>query len=266
MRRNRSFSVAIAALALACTDSNGGGGIEVPAPTGGAAGVSAAAGGTGGTDGTAGGAAGTGGAGDAGGGVGGAGDGVGGAGGGSGAAAGAGGAPQDGCDSACAADQQCMEGACVCLDGRPICDGVCVDTGFDPNHCGGCNETCDAGEACTAGQCGCGNATASFSVDVLPILTAKCATVGCHAGIRPQAELSLTEATAYAELVGIPTSQCSDGRLRVVPGAPAESYLLDKILGVDLCAGTRMPKAGPPLQPSELEAISAWICAGAPSD
>lgn len=170
------------------------------------------------------------------------------------------------CDAACGADQQCVGGACTCLDARAVCGGVCVDTDFDPNHCGGCGQACDAGEGCTAGQCGCGSDPATFSADVLPILTAQCSAPGCHSGMRPQADLSLTASTAYASLVGGASVQCSDGRLRVAPGDPAGSYLMDKLLGIDLCSGTRMPKTGQSLSAAELSAISAWICAGALND
>ena len=72
--------------------------------------------------------------------------------------------------------------------------------------------------------------------------------------------MSLTSDRAFDALVGVTTAQCDDGRLRVNPGNAASSYLLDKLRGVDLCKGTRMPKAGQGLLDEELETIGAWIC------
>ena len=88
--------------------------------------------------------------------------------------------------------------------------------------------------------------------------------MGCHGGVRPQAGLGLTVAAAYDDLVDVTASQCNDGRKLVDPGDPAGSYLMDKLLGVDLCAGGQMPKTGQSLSSQELETISNWICAGAP--
>ena len=101
----------------------------------------------------------------------------------------------------------------------------------------------------------------SFSAQVLPILIAECATGGCHSGRMPAESLSLEEGLAYAELVGVAASQCAE-RTRVTPGAPEASYLMDKLLGVDMCAGTRMPKSGS-LSEAEMQTISDWITEGA---
>jgi hypothetical protein len=37
------------------------------------------------------------------------------------------------------------------------CGYYCVDTNWDPAHCGGCFQPCDAGETCTWGHCQCPN-------------------------------------------------------------------------------------------------------------
>ncbi|KYF68777.1 MXAN_6577-like cysteine-rich protein [Sorangium cellulosum] len=34
-----------------------------------------------------------------------------------------------------------------------VCDGACVDTRTDPDHCGKCGEACDPGRACAGGRC-----------------------------------------------------------------------------------------------------------------
>lgn len=75
----------------------------------------------------------------------------------------------------------------------------------------------------------------------------------------------LTEAAAFDELVGMDSEQCS-GKKLVVAGDPSASYLINKLLGQGMCSGTAMPKADMRLPRSDIDEISAWICAGAPRD
>jgi len=49
---------------------------------------------------------------------------------------------------------------CCCPDQETRCNGVCVDTQTDPNHCGGCTG-CQPGEQCFQGGCVSGNGSAS---------------------------------------------------------------------------------------------------------
>jgi hypothetical protein len=67
-------------------------------------------------------------------------------------------------------------------------------------------------------------------------------------------------------LVDVTASQCGGKRKLVVPGSPSSSYLMQKLLDVDVCTGTQMPKAGQSLPAAQLDAISSWICAGAPNN
>jgi hypothetical protein len=53
--------------------------------------------------------------------------------------------------------------------------------------------------------------------------------------------------------------------MRVLPGAPDQSYLVDKLLGIDLCFGSKMPKTGG-VADADIATISNWICEGAPND
>lgn len=76
----------------------------------------------------------------------------------------------------------------------------------------------------------------------------------------------MESAKAYAELVNVASSQCSDKRLLVVPGSPATSYLMQKLLNVNLCSGSQMPKSGQSLPAAQLDKISGWICSGAPNN
>jgi hypothetical protein len=68
-----------------------------------------------------------------------------------------------------------------------------------------------------------------------------------------------SESAAQSALVGMEASQCSDGRLRVDPGAPSASYLVQKLTGVGMCSGSRMPKSGSGLTPAEIDTVRAWI-------
>ncbi len=81
----------------------------------------------------------------------------------------------------------------------------------------------------------------------------------------PAAGLKLTSGQSYGNLVNVATSQCNDGRKRVLPGQPSQSYVIDKLMGVDLCFGTKMPKMGGVTQ-AEIQTIADWICEGAPNN
>jgi hypothetical protein len=41
---------------------------------------------------------------------------------------------------------------------------------------------------------------------------------------------------------------------------------MQKLLNIDTCTGSQMPKAGQSLPKADLEAISSWICSGAPNN
>ncbi|KAK4044984.1 hypothetical protein OUZ56_032390 [Daphnia magna] len=157
----------------------------------------------------------------------------------------------------------CSGGACVaqCPNGTKSCSGACVNTQTDSANCGACGVVCAAGKTCNAGACSCGPSV-SFAGTLQPILTANCATNGCHAGNRPASSLDLGVGKAYASLVGVGSSTCG-GRTRVLPGNVAGSYLINKLTGVDLCAGTQMPKAGASLPAAQLDAFKTWVCNGA---
>jgi hypothetical protein len=169
------------------------------------------------------------------------------------------------CGNTCGQGTTCQAGKCACPGGGEVCGGTCVDTQNDPSNCGSCGNTCAAGQTCSSGACACGSASVSFAAAVQPIFTAKCATNGCHAGAKPQEGLNLTVGKAHAGLVGVTADQCNDGRKRVQPGQPTESYLVDKIMNVDLCFGTRMPKLSS-LPQGDVETIVNWICEGAPDN
>jgi hypothetical protein len=159
-------------------------------------------------------------------------------------------------------DLDCGPGTCE----GGICNcGPGIDTQTDPENCGSCGKGCAPGQTCVMGACTCAMVSVSFSSSVQPIFTENCTKASCHRGASPQEDLDLSAGNSYDDLVDVPSSQCMDGRKRVLPGDPSESYLMDKILGVDLCSGTKMPKVDT-LPPSDIAIISKWICSGAPDN
>jgi hypothetical protein len=98
------------------------------------------------------------------------------------------------------------------------------------------------------------------------MFTNSCALAGCHAGAAPQQGLNLSAGRSYGSLVNVPAKECSDGRLRVKPGAPTTSYLIDKLTNVSLCSGNQMPKTGGALPSAQIATISDWVCEGAPNN
>ncbi len=120
----------------------------------------------------------------------------------------------------------------------------------------------------TSAACEGVTATVSFSADIQPILTAKCATTGCHVGTSPDGGMNLSEASAYTATVNKETKGCGGDRIRIIPSNPDESYLWDKIHGMDLCgtSGKMPPSTKPQLTDDEKAAITAWICGGALED
>jgi hypothetical protein len=125
--------------------------------------------------------------------------------------------------------------AAVGLAEPPTCDGGIPDAA--PGHVA----PCDASTAVT------------YSGDVRPVLLG-CTGELCHSP------------PDYDSLVDRLSTECCEGRLLVAPGGPAESYLLDKLEGRDLCFGSRMPLGDDPLGPDTIQQIADWICAGAPHD
>jgi len=169
-----------------------------------------------------------------------------------------------GCGMPCEPGLVCLDGACSMGCGMLTeCAGGCVDTNTSSLHCGSCDQPCPSGSVCEDAACACPGPAVSFATDIEPLFVADCIGMGCHGSPVPQAQLDLRANNGYDDLVGVAASQCDD-RLRVAPGQPEASYLLDKLLGIDLCMGTRMPKAATPYTAEQIDLITAWICQGAP--
>ena len=107
-----------------------------------------------------------------------------------------------------------------------------------------------------------------FSTDVLPIITDNCAKSSCHGNAAaPSAQLDLRAEQAYGEMVGPSSLFCSDERKLIAPGNPAGSQILNRIKGISLCGGGRMPlPPNAPLSDAATATIERWIEAGAQND
>lgn len=85
--------------------------------------------------------------------------------------------------------------------------------------------------------------------------------VVCHAGASAPQGLRLDSGNSYANLVGIPSSEVSS-LLRVAPGDPDQSYLVQKLQG-SASSGEQMPLGGPPIPTATIEFVRQWIIDGA---
>lgn len=91
------------------------------------------------------------------------------------------------------------------------------------------------------------------------VFTPSC--TGCHAGAAAPLGLRLEEGVAYAMLVNAPSSEVPS-LLRVEPGNPDDSYLVQKLEGT-ASVGGRMPLDGAALPQATIDVIRQWIIDGA---
>lgn len=88
----------------------------------------------------------------------------------------------------------------------------------------------------------------------------------CHTstGRNPSGGLNLNHDVAYDQIVGTAV-RGKPGAVRVIPGDPDNSYLVQKLEGTASIAGKRMPNNGPPyLTDGQILIIRRWIAIGAP--
>jgi len=107
-----------------------------------------------------------------------------------------------------------------------------------------------------------GSITPTFSQVQSQILTPIC--TRCHVDGGPSGadNLILTASVAYANLVNVPSHEKSSA-IRVVPGDPDNSYIVQKLEGASGIVGARMPFGGPFLTADQVSLIRQWIAAGA---
>ena len=95
------------------------------------------------------------------------------------------------------------------------------------------------------------------------IFARNCTFSSCHGASAPQMGMSLVAPT-HAAISGVPSTEVP-AMMRVAPGDPDASYLLQKITSATPLDGVRMPP-DQPLPPHKIEAIRLWIAAGAQND
>jgi methionine-rich copper-binding protein CopC len=86
----------------------------------------------------------------------------------------------------------------------------------------------------------------------------------CHIGASAPEGLRLDAADSYSLLVGVPSAEVPS-LLRIMPGDPDESYLVQKLQGSAGIVGGQMPLGGPYLPQATIDAIRQWITDGAPN-
>ena len=108
---------------------------------------------------------------------------------------------------------------------------------------------------------------ASIQRDVFeaPDSTGRKNCTACHSSIgrTPSGGLSLDHDVAYDAIVNV-ASRERPGQLRIAPGDPDSSYLLQKVEGATGIAGQRMPFGGPYLSDGQILILRRWIAIGAP--
>ena len=100
------------------------------------------------------------------------------------------------------------------------------------------------------------------------IFDKSCANSACHAAPTNVANLNLTYARSYEDLVGREPENpaaAAAGMKLVDPGNPDNSFLLTKLIGpTGLEQGNRMPIGAGILHNGKIDAVRKWIAAGAP--
>jgi hypothetical protein len=111
--------------------------------------------------------------------------------------------------------------------------------------------------------------SATFATVQRRVFTPSCATLSCH-GAAVAGGLDLSLGTAFASLVGVPSSNAAAhaaGLLRVAPGDPERSFLLRKLEGtLGAGEGDPMPRVGTRLPAASIDLVRRWIAAGASAD
>ena len=104
----------------------------------------------------------------------------------------------------------------------------------------------------------------NFSEIQSNVFTPTCAVSGCHRGSGAPQGLLLDATNSYALLVNVASSEVPS-ILRVAPGKPNGSYLIQKLEG-SASVGQRMPLNQSPLDQSVINIIRQWITDGAIDD
>jgi len=99
----------------------------------------------------------------------------------------------------------------------------------------------------------------TFSEIQRQVFNPSCAVSACHAGANPAANLNLTSANSYDQLVN-QTSLLDPAKKIVDPNSSDESVLVLILQG---SISPRMPYGEPPLSAATIDSIAKWIDEGA---
>jgi hypothetical protein len=102
--------------------------------------------------------------------------------------------------------------------------------------------------------------------DIASKVFTTCSTLSCHSASATKGGLQLTKDVAYEQLVGVPAENDvakTRNKVRVVPGDPANSFLVQKLEGPAADEGDQMPQRGQKLPDDVIAAIKTWIQNGA---
>jgi len=94
------------------------------------------------------------------------------------------------------------------------------------------------------------------------VFTVTCAVSNCHGGAGAQYGLRLDPGFSAGNLINVPSPR-DPNLIRVVPGDPDASFLIQKLQGTQTL-GNRMPDGGPYLTTATVNVIRQWIQDGAP--
>jgi uncharacterized protein (TIGR03118 family) len=94
--------------------------------------------------------------------------------------------------------------------------------------------------------------------------------IGCHNGSNPPGgalpgSMDLRSGHTFTSLVSV-ASQEKPELMRVKPGDPANSYVIQKLEGAAGIQGSRMPFGGPFLDQATIDMVKSWINDGAPNN
>lgn len=104
--------------------------------------------------------------------------------------------------------------------------------------------------------------TADYASIQAKLFTPTCAISGCHIGDNAPRGLKLDAGNAYASLFNV-SSNANSSILRIAPGDPDNSYLINALEGEAAAVG-RMPRNGAALPQSAIDKVREWISNGAP--
>jgi len=135
-----------------------------------------------------------------------------------------------------------------------------------------CGDTGGSGSGCDSGEVECDGVCIPEITPTLEgaqgiqasVFDGSCAFSGCHGSMgAAQAGLELSSASvSAANLIDVQSTEVV-GKLRVAPGDTNGSYLVDKLLGINLAGTARMPNAALPLCDVKITAVEDWVAAGA---